>query len=89
MNRTELVKAIAQRTGQKNKDITFFLEALASVILEEVRADRKVKVTGFGIFQSRRLAARMARNPKTDERVAVPARRGLGFSASEAWKNFQ
>lgn len=91
MNKSELIDAIASHPGVTDKKTaTAVLEATLSEIQGAVTKGEKVSLTGFGVFERRARAARMARNPRTGEAVkvkktTVPAfRPGAGFKESVA-----
>jgi DNA-binding protein HU-beta len=84
MNKTQLIDALAARIGDRRTAATA-VDGLLSTIVETVQAGESVSLTGFGVFESRARAARVGRNPRTGETVAVPAatvpafRPGTGF----------
>jgi DNA-binding protein HU-beta len=91
MNKSELIDAIAAHpTVADKKTAAAVLEATLSEIQGAVTKGDKVSLTGFGVFERRARAARMARNPRTGEAVkvkktTVPAfRPGAGFKDTVA-----
>lgn len=84
MNKTQLVDALATRIGDRKTAATA-VDGLLDTIVESVKAGDSVSITGFGVFEPRARAARVARNPRTGETVDVPAttvpafRPGAGF----------
>jgi DNA-binding protein HU-beta len=70
VNKTELIEALAVRLGNK-KEAGAALEAVLTEIQVAVTRGDKVAITGFGVFEKRVRAARMARNPRTNEPVRV------------------
>jgi len=84
VNKAELIEALAVRLGDKRAAGTALDAVLAEVQAAVAKGD-KVSITGFGVFEKRTRAARMARNPRTGEAVrvrktSVPAfRPGAGF----------
>ncbi|GAB4047619.1 hypothetical protein GCM10028775_08110 [Catellatospora paridis] len=91
MNKTELIDAIAAHsTVVDKKTAAAVLEATLTEIQNAVTKGDKVSLTGFGVFEKRARAARMARNPRTGEAVkvkktSVPAfRPGAGFKDTVA-----
>jgi DNA-binding protein HU-beta len=87
MNKTQLIDALAARIGDRRTAVNA-VEGLLSTIVETVQAGDSVSLTGFGVFEPRARAARVGRNPRTGETVAVPAatvpafRPGTGFRAA-------
>jgi DNA-binding protein HU-beta len=84
VNKAELIEALSARIGDK-RVASRALDAVLSEIQNAVTKGDKVSITGFGVFEKRARAARMARNPRTGEAVkvkktSVPAfRPGTGF----------
>lgn len=84
MNKAELIDALATRLGDKKQAVAA-LDAVLTEIQTTVTRGDKVAITGFGVFEKRVRAARVARNPRTGEAVkvkktSIPAfRPGTGF----------
>lgn len=84
MNKAELIEALATRLGDKRAAGTA-LDAVLAEVQSAVAKGEKVSITGFGVFEKRVRAARMARNPRTGaavrvKKTSVPAfRPGSGF----------
>ncbi|GAA3243418.1 hypothetical protein GCM10017691_48270 [Pseudonocardia petroleophila] len=84
MNKTQLVDALASRIGDRRTAATA-VDGLLATIVDTVRGGGSVSITGFGVFEPRARAARVARNPRTGETVQVAAttvpafRPGAGF----------
>ena len=87
MNRSELVAAIAEKTGSSKKVAADSLRALIEVVSEELKNDGKVQLVGFGTFEIRKRAARKGRNPQTKEEIKIPASKAPVFKAGKALKD--
>ena len=87
MNRSELVAALAEKTGSSKKAADDSLRALLEVISEELKNDGKVQLVGFGTFEVRKRAARKGRNPQTKEEIKIPASKAPVFKAGKAFKD--
>lgn len=72
MNKTQLVDALAARIGDR-RTAASAVDGLLQTIMDTVGTGGSVSITGFGVFESRARAARVARNPRTGETVDVPA----------------
>lgn len=87
MNKTQLVDALASRIGDRRTAATA-VDGLLETIVSTVGSGDSVSITGFGVFEPRARAARVARNPRTGETVQVEAttvpafRPGTGFRAA-------
>ncbi|MEH2201200.1 HU family DNA-binding protein [Nostoc sp.] len=86
MNKGELVDALADKVGVTKKQADAVLTATLEAIIEAVASGDKVTLVGFGSFERRDRAAREGRNPKTNEKMEIPATRVPGFSAGKAFK---
>jgi DNA-binding protein HU-beta len=86
MNKGELVDAIAHQTQVSKKDVDAILSATMDVIVATVAAGDKVTLVGFGSFEPRQRQAREGRNPKTGQKIKIPATKVPGFSAGKAFK---
>ena len=69
MNKSELIAAMAAKTGETKKDAEAALNAFVSVVTEALVKGDKVQLVGFGSFEVRKRAARKGRNPQTKEEI--------------------
>jgi DNA-binding protein HU-beta len=87
MNKAELIDALTTKMGTDRRQATAAVENVVDTIVRAVHKGDSVTITGFGVFEQRRRAARVARNPRTGETVkvkptSVPAfRPGAQFKA--------
>src|SRR6478735_7276976 len=87
MNKAELIDALTTKLGSDRRQATAAVENVVDTIVRAVHKGESVTITGFGVFEQRRRAARVARNPRTGETVkvkptSVPAfRPGAQFKA--------
>ena len=90
MNKTELVAAIADKTGLTKKDTEATVNAfIAAVESELTKKDGKVQLIGFGTFEVRKRKARTGRNPqKPGETMTIPASKAPAFKAGKLFKDF-
>lgn len=86
MNKGELVDAIAERTKQSKKEINLTLSAALEVIQDTVTEGDKVTLVGFGAFEARDRKEREGINPRTGEKMEIPATRFPAFSAGKQFK---
>lgn len=73
MNKSELVNAIAKRTGQPATAVGEMLSAFEGVVTDAVASGDKVQLAGFLTFDKTERAARTGRNPATGETIQIPA----------------
>lgn len=86
MNRTELISAVAEKTGLSKKDCEKAVSATLETITETLEIGEKVQLVGFGVFDVKHRGVRMGRNPKTKEEIEIPASRVPQFKAGKALK---
>ena len=86
MNKGELVYVIAAISGTTKKDAEAIVSTFLDAIAESVAEGQKVAISGFGTFEPRQRSAREGRNPRTGEKIAIPASTLPGFSPSKAFK---
>ena len=87
MNKTELVAAVAEKTGMSKKDSEKAVNAAFDSITEALAAGEKVQLVGFGAFEVKERNARVGRTPKTKETIEIPASRVASFKVGKALKD--
>ena len=87
MNKTELIAAVAEKTGLSKKDSEKAVSAVFDSMTEAMVAGEKVQLVGFGTFDVKERAARVGRNPKTKEEIQIPASRVASFKVGKALKD--
>jgi DNA-binding protein HU-beta len=89
MNKYELINAVEKALGDDlpHRVAADAVDAVFSTIVRSVVKGEAVTVTGFGVFEKRRRAARVARNPRTGEKVKVRAVTVPHFRASVRFKD--
>ena len=81
MNKTELVKAIAEQANISQAQAKAALEATINAVSEALANGDKVALVGFGTFSVAEKAARTGFNPRTKEAIDIPARKAVKFKA--------
>ena len=87
MNKTELVAAVAEKSGLTKKDAERVVSATFETITAELMKGEKVQISGFGIFEVKAREARVGRNPRTKEAIEIPASKAPAFKASKTLKD--
>ena len=86
MNKTQLVEALAEKLGDK-RTAASAVDGVIEIITDTVGSGGSVTLTGFGVFEARARAARVARNPRTGETVPVPATTVPAFRPGTAFRS--
>ena len=81
MNKVELTKSVATRTGVTQKDAAVYVDAVIESIKDGIIEDGKVQIVGFGTFEVKERAEREGRNPATNQPMLIPATKVLKFKA--------
>lgn len=88
MNKVQLIETIASKTGVNKKMVDDVLMGFEAVVIETLKSDGEVTLTGFGTFSARRREARMGVNPqKPSERMQIPAVTVPKFKAGKTLKD--
>ncbi|HUG43432.1 MAG TPA: integration host factor subunit beta [Acidobacteriota bacterium] len=74
MTKAELVDEVAKGSDLSKKDAEVIVQTVLDSIVDSLQNGEKVELRGFGSFRLRKRASRQGRNPKTGEKVFVPAK---------------
>ncbi|MEY8351355.1 HU family DNA-binding protein [Bacillus cereus] len=86
MNKTELIKNVAQTAEISQKEATVVVQSVVESITNTLAAGEKVQLIGFGTFEVRERAARTGRNPQTCEEMQIAASKVPAFKAGKELK---
>jgi DNA-binding protein HU-beta len=87
MNKTQLVNAVAEKSGLNKEEAEAAVNAMTAAITDALKAGDKVQLVGFGTFEVKDRAARSGRNPKTGEAITIAASKAPAFVAGKALKD--
>ena len=91
MNKSDLVDALADRTGMTKADAARAIDALFStsdgIIQGALKARQRVQITGFGTFEGKDRKARTGRNPRTGQTIYIAATTTPAFRAGKGLKD--
>ena len=82
MNKAELINSIASKTGMSKTDSKKALDAVFTSIDDALRNGERISIQGFGSFGISHRKARIGRNPRTGERLTIPAKNVVRFKPS-------
>lgn len=86
MTKKDLISHVAKKANLTNKASSDAVSAMLNGIRDSLKKGEKVVITGFGTFSVRKRAERPGRNPKTGEKITLPARRAPGFTPGKTLK---
>ena len=87
MTKADLVEEVAKVTELTRKDSEVIVDTMFESVIKALKTGDKLEVRGFGSFRVRQRNARVGRNPKTGEKVEVPAKRVPYFKPSKELKD--
>lgn len=82
----DLIDRIAEETNQKRTTVKRTVQSFLDNVIEELSRGNRLEFRDFGVFEIRDRAPRVAQNPKTLERVPVPAKRTVKFKVGRLMK---
>ena len=86
MNKTELIAAVAERSGLSKKDAERAVLSALDIITDTLRDGERVQLVGFGAFEVRVRPPHKGHNPMTREEIDIPASKAPAFKAGKALK---
>ena len=87
MTKAELIDKIAAKAKISKKAANVALNTFVDSVTSALKKGERVSLVGFGTFSVAKRKARVARNPRTGEKINVPARRAAKFKAGRELKN--
>ena len=87
MNKTDLIAAVAEKTGLTKKDAERVVSATFETMTCTLTKGEKVQVSGFGVFEVKTREARVGRNPRTKEEIKILASKVPVFKPGKALKD--
>ena len=86
MTKADFIDRVADRSGLSKRDASKAVDAVLDSITDALKQGDAVSFTGFGKFSAQQRAARQGVNPRTGERVQIPAATVPKFSAGSQLK---
>jgi len=87
MTKEDIIEAIIKKTAMSKKDAVEALNTVIEEITKTLSKGGQVVLTGFGTFRVGARAAREGRNPKTGEKIKIPAMKTPKFKAGKSLKD--
>jgi len=86
MTKSQVIAALAEKTGMAKKDVFGFMETLANLAYAEVKGNGEFVLPGFGKMVKVNRKARMGVNPATGEKIQIAAKTVAKFRLAKAAK---
>src|ERR1700757_2594847 len=87
MTKADLIDEVSRLAELTRKDSEVIVETIFDSVVRSLRAGDKIEICGFGSFRTRQRKPRVGRNPKTRDRVEVPAKKIPFFKPSKGLKD--
>ena len=87
MNKNDLVAEVASSSDLSKADATKAVESVFDSITKSLASGTEVRLVGFGTFSVARRQASEGRNPRTGDRIQIPASNQPKFKAGKALKD--
>ena len=87
MNKNELITKVADSSGLSKTDAGSAVDSVIESIVGALKAGDDVRLVGFGTFSVSDRAASEGRNPRTGEKINIPASKQLKFKAGKGLKD--
>lgn len=87
MNKNDLVVAVAESSGLSKADSAKAVDAVFDSIAGTLKGGEEVRLVGFGTFSVATRAASEGRNPRTGEKISIPASKQPKFKAGKGLKD--
>ncbi len=87
MTKADLVEEVAQEVEVTYKDAKVIVDTVFKSVVDSLKSGNKVEIRGFGSFRTRRRRGRIARNPKSGDKVLVPPKMIPFFKPSKALRD--
>lgn len=87
MNKSEFVKAIADKAGYTIKDVAVIVDAYLEVVKEALAEGDKISLVGFGTYEVKDVAEKQGVNPATGEKITIAACKKPVLKFSSALKD--
>jgi integration host factor subunit beta len=88
LTKADLIEEVLRVTEVPRRDSETIVETIFESIIQSLQKGEKIEIRGFGSFRTRQRRGRVGRNPKTGERVEVPAKKIPFFKPSKELKDF-
>lgn len=86
MTKNDLIQQLASKLDMPKAQVRKMVDAMVDTVTKTLVRGEKVQLSGLGTFEVRKRAAREGRNPQTNQKITIPARKAVGFRAAKPLK---
>jgi integration host factor subunit beta len=87
ITKKQLVERVSERSGVSRADTKKVIQDFLDQVISELKRGNRLEFRDFGVFEVKERAARVAQNPKTLQRVPVPAKRTVKFKVGRLMRD--
>ena len=87
MTKAEMISSLAEKNELTKAQTERIFNSIFDMFKDELAKGNEVAISGFGSFKVSKRAAREGRNPQTNEKIKIPARKAVTFKAGSALKD--
>lgn len=87
MNKHQIIDALHSKLGGTRKSAVLAVETILDIIKDNLKKGEEVSLSGFGVFKVSKRAARTGVNPRTGEKIQIPAMKVPKFKAGKTLKD--
>ena len=88
LTKKDIINSLYMQIGFSKKISEFLLDDILSIIIDNLKKFKKIKISNFGTFSIRSKKSRLGRNPKTNEKKIISERKVILFKPSKDFKNY-
>tara|TARA_B100000029_G_scaffold468962_1_gene506439 strand:+ start:3214 stop:3507 length:294 start_codon:yes stop_codon:yes gene_type:complete len=88
LTKKEIINSLYMQVGFSKKISEELLEGILTIIIENLKKNKKIKISNFGTFLLRSKKSRIGRNPKTKEKKVISERNVVLFKPSKDFKSY-
>ena len=88
LTKKDIINSMYIKLGFSKRILNTILDDILYIIVENLKKNKKVKISNFGTFELRKKKKREGRNPKTREKKLISSRIVVLFKASKDFKKF-
>ena len=88
LTKKDLVNSVYMQLGFSKQISENLIEDFFSILVSNIKLEKKLKLSKFGTFSIRQKKSRIGRNPKTKERKVISSRNVVLFKPSKDFKEF-
>ena len=87
MNKSDIINLVNEKNNLELSDIEYSIKKIINYMSENLYQGERIEIRGFGTFSLHTHQSRLARNPKTGDKIALERRNTVHFKPSKELKS--